>query len=244
MEERRRAWWASGFALVLAATTGAAAVHLWWLPCRGTMLVGTPLASFGDAADVADGCVDRMGEGTPFPLPTAAASSSPGLLALIVVTIVAVAVAWLLPVLTEPLSGTSRLVAALPGFAALGVAVLAVGIAYDVPGAEEVAYPLATFLNLLVVSGFAVLLGQVGTWPRQLVTALDPLRRWLPEGCRRRSPREQRAVGSTLGLVGLRWADAALRGGSLVDDGSVVESLSLQHAGRHDPGTDRLGRLQ
>ncbi|WP_344811610.1 hypothetical protein [Microlunatus aurantiacus] len=87
-------------------------------------------------------------------------------------TIVAVAVAWLLPVLTEPLSGTSRLVAALPGFAALGVAVLAVGIAYDVPGAEEVAYPLATFLNLLVVSGFAVLLGQVGTWPRHLVTAL------------------------------------------------------------------------
>ena len=172
MDETRRAWWLSGVALVLAALTGAGAVYLWWLPCRGLMLVGTPLDPSQDSADTSDACIARMGEGTPFPLPTTAVLSAPGLLPLTVVTIGLVAVAWLAPVVTEPLSGVPRLVAALPGCAALGVAALAVGIAYGVPGAEAVAYPLATFLNLLVIAGFAVLLGYASGWRRYLVTAL------------------------------------------------------------------------
>ncbi len=168
----RRAWWVSGVALVLAAATGAGAVYLWWLPCRGQMLVGTPVDAARGSADASDACIARMGEGTPFPLPTTAVLSAPGLLLLSVVTIGLVAVAWLAPVVTQPLSGIRRSVAALPGCAALGVAALAAGIAYDGPGAEAVAYPLATFLNLLVVAGFAVLVGHASGWRRFLVIAV------------------------------------------------------------------------
>lgn len=172
MKEPRRAWTVSGVALVSAAITGAAAVSLWWLPCRGQMLLGTPLDASTGSIDPTDACIARMGEGTPFPLPTTAALSVTGLLILTVATIALVAVAWLVPVLREPVSGIRRLVAALPGCATLGVAALAIGIAYDVPGAEAVAYPLTMVVSLLVVSGFAVLLGHVSAWRRYLVAAL------------------------------------------------------------------------
>ena len=60
----------------------------------------------------------------------------------------------------------------MPALGAAAVAVLGVGIAYDVPGAEGLAYPLDTFVNLLVVVAVVVLWGHVAARARFLVAAL------------------------------------------------------------------------
>ena len=171
MRERRRPWLVASALLIGAGLSGAAATYLWWLPCRGQMLLGTPLGS-DSVNEPSRACIDRMGAGTPFPLPTQAALSAPGLLILATLTIVLVAIAWLLPVLTHPMSRVRQIIAALPALGALAVAVLGVGIAYGVPGAERLAYPLDTFVNLLVVVAVVVLWGHVTAWARFLVAAL------------------------------------------------------------------------
>jgi len=171
MRERRWPWLVTSALLIGAGLTGAAATYLWWLPCQGQMLDGTPLepASVGDPGQA---CIDRMGEGTPFPLTTQAALSATGLLVLATVTMVLVAVAWLLPVFTERVSRVRQLVAALPALGVLAVAVLGVGIAYGVPGAEGLAYPLDTLVNPLVVVAVVILWGHVADRARFLVVAL------------------------------------------------------------------------
>ena len=169
--DKRRSWLGASALLIGAGLTGAAATYLWWLPCKGQMLLGTPLGS-DSAGDPGQACIDRMGEGTPIPLPTQAALSAPGLLVLATVTIVLVSVAWLLPVLTQPISRGRQVIAALPALGAAAVAVLGVGIAYEVPGAEDLAYPLDTFVSLLVVVAVVVLWGHVAARARLLVAAL------------------------------------------------------------------------
>jgi hypothetical protein len=170
MHERRWPWLVASASLVAAGLTGAAATYLWWLPCRGAMLVGTILEPARNGPDQA--CIDRMGEGTPFPLPTEVASSTPGLLLLATVTMILVAVAWLLPVFSEQTSVVRRVIAAFPALAVLAVAVLGLGIAYGVPGAEGLAYPLDALVNLLVLAAVVVLWGHSVTRARYLVAAL------------------------------------------------------------------------
>ncbi|HEY5784804.1 MAG TPA: hypothetical protein VIT65_08500 [Microlunatus sp.] len=171
MDKRRSPWLVASALLIGAGLTGAAATYLWWLPCRGQMLLGTPLGS-ASVGDPGQACIDRMGEGTPFPLPTQAALSAPGLLVLATVTIVLVSVAWLLLVFAQPVSRVRQVIAALPALGAAVVAVLGVGIAYGMAGAEGLAYPLDTFVNLLVVVAVVVLWGHVAARARFLVMAL------------------------------------------------------------------------
>lgn len=172
MNGRRWPWVVSGCCLVLSAVTGAAAVRLWWLPCQGRLLVGTPLGpDFSDSL-LGDECIDRMNEGTPFPLPTEAALATPGTLGLATATTLLVAVAWLVPVLAEPISVTRRIAVAMPAFVVGLGAVLGVGIAYGLPGVEAPAYLLATLLPLLVVASLVMVLSQVTARFRYLLAAL------------------------------------------------------------------------
>lgn len=166
-------WIVSGLCLVLAALTGAVATYLWWLPCRGRMLVGTPVGpAFSDAL-LGSACIERMNEGTPFPLATEAALSAPGLLVLATATMVLVAVAWLVPVVTEQLKAARRIAAALPALVVLAVALLGIGIAYRLPGAEELGYPLDLLVHLpIVVALVALLTAPVRHRWRYLVASL------------------------------------------------------------------------
>lgn len=100
MTDHRRVWFASAIALLCAGLAGATATYLWWLPCRGQMLVGTPLAPPFQDDQLTSACASRMNEGTPFPLPSPAALGTPWLLALSTATALLVGVAWLLPALS------------------------------------------------------------------------------------------------------------------------------------------------
>ncbi|HYI54031.1 MAG TPA: hypothetical protein VEX57_08695 [Microlunatus sp.] len=78
--------------------------------------------------------------------------------------------AWLLLVLTQPMSSVRRVIAAVPALGAAAVAVLGVGIAYEVLGAKGLAYSLDAFVNVLVA--VAVMWGHVAARARLLVAAL------------------------------------------------------------------------
>jgi hypothetical protein len=157
MKERRWPWLVSGLALVLASISGAAATYLWWLPCRGRMLVGTDFGPRYSDALLGEECIDRMNEGTPFPLPTEAALTAPGLLLLSTVTMILVAVAWLVPVAALPVSGTARWGMALPGLTVLAVAVLGVGTTYGT-SVESLGYLLDSLLSVFALVGLGVVL--------------------------------------------------------------------------------------
>lgn len=172
MKERRWPWVISGLALVLAAGTGAVATYLWWLPCRGRMLVGTAYGPRYSDALLGDACIDRMNEGTPFPLPTPAALTAPGLLALSTLTMILVAVAWLVPVLFERMSPGRRLAAVVPALGVLVLALLGAGITYQVPAAEGLAYALAPLINVLVLVGLGAVIGAVRARVRFVVAAI------------------------------------------------------------------------
>lgn len=128
MTGHRRVWFASSIALLCAGLAGATATYLWWLPCRGQMLVGTPLAPPFQDDQLTSACASRMNEGTPFPLPSPAALGTPWLLALSTATSLLVGVAWLLPALTLP--RVAPAVFAMPGIGVVAIAALGVGTAY------------------------------------------------------------------------------------------------------------------
>lgn len=153
-DARRRPWVVSGLALIAAALTGAAATYLWWLPCQGRMLVGTPYGPRFSDDLLGAACIDRMDEGTPFPLPTEAALSTPGLLQLSTLTVVLVAVAWLVPAAFLRVDPTARTGIALPGWALLVVAGLGIATAL---GGSAIGLLASISLDTLVAVGLVVL---------------------------------------------------------------------------------------
>lgn len=158
MKERRWPWTVSGLSLTLAAVTGAVATYLWWLPCRGRMLVGTAFGPTYSDALLGDGCIDRMNEGTPYPLPTEAAWTAPGLLALSTLTMILVAVAWVVPVAVLPMTALARAGIAVPGVTVALVALMGVATALGPESVEPLAYLLDFLLNISAVVGLGLLI--------------------------------------------------------------------------------------
>lgn len=173
MDERRSPWLVSGVLLICAGLAGAVATHLWWLPCRGQMVIGTPLGpEFSDHL-MTSACTDRMNEGTPFPLPTEASLSTPWLLFLSSATMLLVALAWLVPVLRAAIGWQPRVIMALPAAGIVMVAGLGVGIAHGSAVAEGLAYPLDTMITLVIVPAVVIVIAAPVRRPsRFLVAAL------------------------------------------------------------------------
>lgn len=108
MIEKRRPWLLSAVLLLASGTVAWIVTSLWWLPCRGAMLVGTILESAA-TAEFSDQCLVRMDSGTPFPLIVAVDGAAPGMYELSALTIVLAALAWLVAVVATPMSIWSRL---------------------------------------------------------------------------------------------------------------------------------------
>jgi hypothetical protein len=122
------------------------------------MLVGTAFGPRYSDELLGMACIDRMNEGTPFPLPTWVALTTPGLLLLSTVTMILVGLAWLVPVAALPLSRSARVAIALPGLSVLGVALLGVGTAYLPEATEALGYFLDFLLNLFAMVGLGLLI--------------------------------------------------------------------------------------
>lgn len=99
MEARGRvAWLVSAALLLCAGVTAGCATYLTWLPCRGSMLVGTMLES-GDG-DVPPGCYERMDQGFPYQAGTDHAEDLVN--GLIALSLLAGALAWLVLLTGRP----------------------------------------------------------------------------------------------------------------------------------------------
>lgn len=189
----RRGWAVSGLALIAAAFTGAAATYLWWLPCQGRMLVGTAYGPRYSDSLLGRACIDRMNDGTPFPLPTGVALSTPGLLHLSTLTVLLVGVAWLVPVACLPRDVSARVGISLPGWAVVVVAALGVVTGF---GGLGIGYLADLLLNVFVLVSVVLLIGQRAPGLARFVVAALPV--------------------SALGFVGMvvdyslmiRWSDA------------------------------------
>lgn len=156
----RLSWLIAGLSLIIGGLVAAAATYLWWLPCRGRMLVGTRLGPPYSDSLLGEACIDRMNEGTPFPLPTEAALTAPGLLLLSTLTMILTGMAWLAPVASLPVSSTARLGIALPGFALLALAAVGLGTAYGSESwaADALGFFLEMILHLLVLVSIGALI--------------------------------------------------------------------------------------
>lgn len=98
MEARRRVAWLVSAGLLLCAGLAAGwATYLSWLPCRGSMLVATPLGPAD--ADVPNACYERMDQGLPLDVGAVGAASLVN--ELIGLTLLAAALAWLVLVITS-----------------------------------------------------------------------------------------------------------------------------------------------
>lgn len=108
MLERR---WPALVSAALLLTSGVVAgivTYLWWLPCRGTMLVGT-LWELPGAGDFSSECLVRMDSGTPYPLPAAVDGAAHAIYPLAAVAIVLAALAWLVMLFSAPMTRWARL---------------------------------------------------------------------------------------------------------------------------------------
>lgn len=134
-----------------AAVTAAGATYLYWLPCRGSMLVGTAFSSGGDFSEA---CLRRMDTGMPFvhdvgvPIPWVRELS--------LIAMAACSLAWLVLVLGLRWSVKTKLVAVWVGLPGLALAVAASGpnsahlLAED--SRDWPAWPLALVVLLALIA--------------------------------------------------------------------------------------------
>ena len=155
---RRGAWWGAAALLLAAALAAAGAVHLHWLPCRGSMLSGSLLHGYAYGPDFSDACLQTMDDGFSFLYPPGAderweAESVCGVLAAVLA-----GAAWLLVVLTARWSQATTLVAALPALATWGGAVFSLAAAGVASGTEARAHDILLLApNVLAVVAFGVI---------------------------------------------------------------------------------------
>lgn len=64
---RRWPWLLSSLLLAAAALAAGLATYLFWLPCRGSMLLGSMFFPVDIGSEFSDACLVRMDTGTPFP---------------------------------------------------------------------------------------------------------------------------------------------------------------------------------
>ena len=106
MIEKRWPWYVSGILLIAAGIAAGIATYLWWLPCRGQMLLGSRLELLGStlgllspSTDFTDACLAT----TDFAMST---SDVPGVIELKAAGILLAGLAWLIVVCG--LAGTRR----------------------------------------------------------------------------------------------------------------------------------------
>lgn len=118
--DRRWPWLVAGTLLVLAGLAAGVASYLWWLPCRGQMLIGTAWVS-GDQVGFSEACLERMDEGTAFPGTGYALTQTPGLAMATAATMLLTGVAWLVLVWTQIPRLTVGAVLTVPGIMVVGL---------------------------------------------------------------------------------------------------------------------------
>ncbi|HEY5978370.1 MAG TPA: hypothetical protein VIT41_01940 [Microlunatus sp.] len=151
MRERRWPWFVAATLLSGAAVTAAGATYLYWLPCRGSMVVGTAFSSGGDFPE---DCLRRMDTGIPFVHDVGV--HIPWVRELSLIAMAASSLAWLVLVLGLHWSVKTKLVAvwvSLPG--------LALAVAASRPNSADLlaedsrdwpAWPLAVVVLLAVIA--------------------------------------------------------------------------------------------
>lgn len=121
-------WFAAGALLLTSAAAAAVAVHLHWIPCRGSMLDETAFAPRG-VRELSSACLARMDSGLPFPYPPEIAEQAPGASQLGSLGMGLAALAWIVLVLGLPLRAEARWIAmvaaVVPGLMAVGAIVAA-----------------------------------------------------------------------------------------------------------------------
>ncbi len=99
MFERRWPWSTTAVLMLAAAGAAAWAVHLHWLPCRGSLLSSSAIRGYRYGPDLTDACLWRMDGGLPFPYPPEPAEQTPWASELGVAAMALAGLAWLVLVL-------------------------------------------------------------------------------------------------------------------------------------------------
>ena len=123
-------WFAAGVLLFASAVLTAVSVHLHWIPCRGSMLIGTMFAPTS-TADFTDACLSRMDTGLPFPYPPEIAEQEPWASELGGVGALLAVLSWVVLVLGLSLRWTTRSIALIAAVVPTIVAVEGVLAALD-----------------------------------------------------------------------------------------------------------------
>ena len=113
MDQARRPWVLASALLLLGALSGAGAVYVHWLPCRGSMLSGSVLHGYAYGPDFSESCLRAMDAGFSLVWPSGAkrwdAESVLG-----TTTALLLALAWTVVVAGSRWSGRTKLPAGLP----------------------------------------------------------------------------------------------------------------------------------
>lgn len=159
---RRWPWLLSSLLLAAAAVTAGLVTHLFWLPCRGSMLQGSLLFPVEIGSAFSDTCHVQMDAGTPFPFRAGGGQQSWWSSLLAGGSIVLAALAWLPPAFGLGWRGRTQAALTLPVLTSLLLAAATfpvarrIGVDSGSPGA------IGLWLSVEVAGVVAIL--AVGRW--------------------------------------------------------------------------------
>jgi hypothetical protein len=148
--------------MLAAAAAAGWSLYLHWLPCRGSMLNGSAFRGYTYGDDFSDGCLRRMDTGLPIHYPQELAGQAPWSSQLGVAAFALLGLAWLILVFGLRLRPRTRAVSALPGVAALMMAVMAATAIADAGRNPE--HYLSGWLWLAVDASAVIALCAIWGW--------------------------------------------------------------------------------
>lgn len=164
---QKSVWYLTGAMLMVAGLIGGIATYLWWLPCRGQMMLGSYWYGWYDEKGFTEACLQQMDGGAAFPLPS---PTTPVIVVLSTITVALCGIAWLRVAIGAD-DPRTRLILLTPGAGVLLVAVLGWLSAHELVGTGVMLWVLFG-VGVAIIPAWVVLAQQLWLGPNL------PLVRW------------------------------------------------------------------